>query len=76
MESINKNKRNYILKLILLSFLLGSCEKFYEPEQGTVVETDKFFIEWNEYRAAETAYQVTFAMENAVFWIQIVCFSI
>ena len=46
-------KRNYILKAILLVFLLGSCERFFEPDQGLIIESDQFFNDWSEYRAAE-----------------------
>ncbi len=34
-------------------FLLGSCEKFFDPDQPLIVDESKYFQDWNEYRAAE-----------------------
>jgi starch-binding outer membrane protein, SusD/RagB family len=45
-----------VCKLFLLSltlFLSSSCEDFLNPEQDLVVNTDKLYSDWHEYRAAE-----------------------
>ncbi|MDX1315751.1 MAG: hypothetical protein R3356_09640, partial [Eudoraea sp.] len=33
-------------------FLLGSCEKFLEPDLPNIARTDEIFVEWDEYRSA------------------------
>ena len=33
--------------------LLDSCEEFFDPDQGLVVDESEYFQDWNEYRAAE-----------------------
>ena len=42
-----------MLKLALFALLLSSCERFFEPEQGLVIDYDDYFKDWNEYRSAE-----------------------
>ena len=46
-------KRVFFLKAILLVFFLGSCERLFDPEQGLIIESEEFFRDWSEYRAAE-----------------------
>ena len=42
-----------ILHFAILAVILGSCEKFFDPEQNLVVKKEDFFKDWSEYRAAE-----------------------
>ena len=42
-----------IYLIIAASLLLVSCESFFEPDQGLIVDESKYFNDWNEYRAAE-----------------------
>ncbi len=46
---------NTILGCLMLAvfLVLGSCEKFFDPEQALIVDEDNYFQDWNEYRAAE-----------------------
>ena len=39
--------------LILLILITASCEKFFDPEQSLIVESESFYKDWGEYRAAE-----------------------
>ena len=41
------------IPFIIALLLLVSCEKFFDPEQGLIVDENEFFSDWNEYRAAE-----------------------
>ena len=43
----------FIYLLITASIMLVSCDSFFEPDQGLIVEENKYFNDWNEYRAAE-----------------------
>jgi len=43
----------FIIKAVLFILLLGSCEEFFDPPQELIVETDHFYRDWSEYRAAE-----------------------
>ena len=42
-----------IYLLITASIMLVSCESFFQPKQGLIVEENSYFNDWNEYRAAE-----------------------
>ena len=42
-----------IYLIIAASLLVVSCESFFEPDQGLIVDESKYFNDWNEYRAAE-----------------------
>ena len=46
-------KLGRIILLSGLAILLGSCEKFFEPEQGLIISHDDYFVDWTEYRSAE-----------------------
>ncbi len=49
-------KANYpgFLSVILAgTLLLCSCEKFFEPDQGLIIDSEDFFKDFSEYRAAE-----------------------
>ena len=39
--------------VIAAIFSLQSCEEFFNPDQGLVVDERAYFQDWNEYRAAE-----------------------
>jgi len=39
--------------MIAVFLLMGSCEKFFDPEQALIVDENSYFQDWNEYRAAE-----------------------
>jgi len=39
--------------ILLISLLLASCEKFFDPEQEIVINEDDFFNEWSDFRSAE-----------------------
>jgi len=39
--------------ILSVAMFLGSCERFFEPDQGMVISHDKFFSDWAEYRSAE-----------------------
>ncbi len=46
--------RTSLLALIILMIgQIRSCEKFWEPELGLVVETENYFKDWSEFRSAE-----------------------
>lgn len=45
--------RKVLLLLVTLTLMITSCEDFFNPEQELVIERDKYFKDWNEYRAAE-----------------------
>ena len=47
-------KAHRISKLLLAAFMLfASCERFFNPDQGLIVDENEYFQDWNEYRAAE-----------------------
>jgi hypothetical protein len=48
-------KPGFILSTLFIAvFLIGSsCEKFFDPEQGLIIDESDYFKDWNEYRAAE-----------------------
>lgn len=47
-------KRYFIFSVISISlFVFISCEKFFEPEMSLIVETQNYYKDWSEYRAAE-----------------------
>ena len=39
--------------LVILTCMLNSCEKFFNPEQELIIMKDNFHKDWNEYRSAE-----------------------
>ncbi|MCK4922649.1 MAG: RagB/SusD family nutrient uptake outer membrane protein, partial [Bacteroidales bacterium] len=41
-----------LFTLFAIQILLSSCESFFEPEAGLVVDQSDYFNDWNEYRAA------------------------
>ncbi len=42
------------IPLLLFALLvLSSCEEFFHPDQGLIVDENAYFNDWNEYRAAE-----------------------
>ena len=43
----------HIILLVLSILLFSGCEEFFDPQQGLVVKTDEFYIDWSEYRSAE-----------------------
>ena len=47
------NIRALVLFSLLGMTLLISCEKFFYPDQGTILDVDELYSDWNEYRAAE-----------------------
>lgn len=47
------SKKIIPLSLILIFLLLNSCEKFFDPSQDLVIETEDYFKDWAEYRSAE-----------------------
>jgi hypothetical protein len=55
MSKIIQKIRAGRLSILLIGtlVLLGSCEKFIDPDQDLVVKEDDFFKDWYEYRAAE-----------------------
>ena len=42
-----------VCTLITTMILLVSCDSFFDPDQGLVVDQNNYFNDWNEYRAAE-----------------------
>jgi len=42
-----------IAMIVSAGLALTSCEKFFEPEQGLIVDHDDYFVDWTEYRSAE-----------------------
>ncbi len=50
---IEKYKRGAFLLLLILGLLCTACEKFFYPEQGLIVQSDIYYQDWSEYRAAE-----------------------
>jgi len=47
------NIRNLVFFSLLGMTLLISCEEFFYPDQGTILDSDELYSDWNEYRAAE-----------------------
>jgi tetratricopeptide (TPR) repeat protein len=47
--------RKYIFYLFLVSesLFLYSCQKFFNPDLGIVIDESEYFRDWNEYRSAE-----------------------
>ncbi|MDX2431098.1 MAG: RagB/SusD family nutrient uptake outer membrane protein [Bacteroides sp.] len=45
--------RSFIYFIIAASILLVSCEDYFNPDQGLIVDESDYFQDWNEYRAAE-----------------------
>ena len=39
--------------LTLVTLGLGSCEKFFDPDQALIIKEEDFYKNWNEYRSAE-----------------------
>ncbi len=53
-NSISKIRHTGFIALsFVIMLLIGSCERFFEPEQGLIIESEDFFKDWSEYRAAE-----------------------
>jgi len=49
-----KSLKKYVLYLLLgTSVFLQSCEKFFNPDLGIVVDEKDYFQDWNEFRSAE-----------------------
>ena len=46
-------KAGWIPLALSVILLFSSCEKFFEPEQDLIIETENLFKDWSEYRAAE-----------------------
>ncbi len=54
MKIITKYITHASIYFIIAACLLAvSCESFFEPDQGLIVDESKYFNDWNEYRAAE-----------------------
>jgi hypothetical protein len=48
------NSIRYLVSLSMLSMvLLISCEDFFYPDQGMILDAEEVYRDWNEYRAAE-----------------------
>lgn len=43
----------YIIGIFFISTALSSCEKFFNPEYELIIESNKLYENWEEYRAAE-----------------------
>ena len=43
----------WILFLSVSFTIFNSCEKFWEPEMGLIIEKEDYFTDWSEYRSAE-----------------------
>jgi hypothetical protein len=49
-----KDLRKYIFYILLVSgILFNSCEKFFNPDLGIVIDESEYFKDWDEYRSAE-----------------------
>ena len=46
-------KRIFVLSTLLFLLVLNSCEEFFEPDQGLIIEKEDYFKDWSEYRSAE-----------------------
>ena len=42
-----------VMALAISPGFLTSCEKFWEPDMGLIIETEDYFKDWSEYRSAE-----------------------
>ncbi len=45
--------KTIIIIFISVILMLNSCEEFFDPDQGLIVDENEYFQDWNEYRAAE-----------------------
>src|SRR4030042_1962245 len=48
-----KMRLNFFNVILIFILFLNSCENFFEPEMGLIVEKEDYFKDWSEYRAAE-----------------------
>lgn len=54
MKRFTMNIRSFFTRTIMvLLILFGSCESFLEPDAEIVIEENKLFKEWTDFRAAE-----------------------
>lgn len=53
LKKVNRNLS--LLVMVLLTFTMFSCEKFFNPDQVQILKEDEFYKNWNEYRSAEMA---------------------
>jgi hypothetical protein len=46
-------KRNLIWFFLSMALLTSSCEEFFNPDLGNVLDKEDYYVDWEEYRAAE-----------------------